>query len=101
VARAYFVARWRDTPLLQEVDVARQEVLLACLKEGGALTKADEGRRGGFRAFFFGIVRNVALHVERTARRRRDRPAAAEPAEESVEHRVLRRLAEEALGIRR
>jgi RNA polymerase sigma-70 factor (ECF subfamily) len=83
-ARAYLVARWRGTPLLQEVDDAVQEVLLACLRGGGALARADENRPGGFRAFFYGIVRNVALHAERSARRRKDRPAAVERDLEEV-----------------
>ncbi len=68
---AYLAARWRSSPLASELDDAAQEVFVACFREGGALTRARP-ETGGFRAFLFGVMRNVALHLERT-RARRDR----------------------------
>jgi len=71
VVRAYLGARWRGTPLLQELEDAQQEVFVDCFKEGGALTRVDPGR--SFRAFFYGVVRMVALrHEDRRRRRARE-----------------------------
>jgi RNA polymerase sigma-70 factor (ECF subfamily) len=75
VVRAYLGARWRGSPLASEVEDAAQEVFLDCFKEGGALERVDPTRAGGFRAFLFGVVRNVALRAERSAARRRVKPA--------------------------
>jgi RNA polymerase sigma-70 factor (ECF subfamily) len=63
--RAFLAARWRDSPLLQELDDAAQEVFVACLKEGGALERVDPERPGGFRSFLCGVARNVARELER------------------------------------
>jgi RNA polymerase sigma-70 factor (ECF subfamily) len=65
VMRSCLRARWRGTALAAEVDDAMQDVILECLRPGGALTRADERRPGGFRAFLFGVIRNVALRFER------------------------------------
>jgi RNA polymerase sigma factor (sigma-70 family) len=62
--RAYFVARWKSTPLSSEVDDAVQEVFLDCFRHGGALERAEPEHGSGFRAFFFGVTRTVALRVE-------------------------------------
>jgi RNA polymerase sigma-70 factor (ECF subfamily) len=64
VMGAYLAARWRGTPLCGDVDDAVQEVFLECLREGGVLARAQDDRSGGFRAFLFGVVRNVALRFE-------------------------------------
>jgi RNA polymerase sigma factor (sigma-70 family) len=72
VVRAYLGARWRHTPLAAELDDAVQDVFLACFQAGGALDRAAQ-ERGGFRPFFFGVVRNIALrHETDRARRRAD-----------------------------
>lgn len=71
--RRYLAARWRASLMLSEVDDAVQEVFVACLKEGGALVNADPTRGQGFRAFLFGVARNVALRFERDRQRRGDR----------------------------
>ena len=63
VIRSYLLARWRGSPLLQDVDDAVQEVFLACFREGGAIEQADDGFPGGFRPFLYAVVRNVARHV--------------------------------------
>ena len=75
VIRAYLGARWRGTSLFDQVDDASQQVFLDCFKENGALGRADPGREGGFRAFLFGVVRNVARGMERSRARSRERQA--------------------------
>ncbi len=75
IVRSYLGARWRGTPLLSEIDDAVQEVFLDCFKVNGALTRLDFDRSGGFRAFFYGVIRHVALRAERSFARRKIRPA--------------------------
>jgi RNA polymerase sigma-70 factor (ECF subfamily) len=60
--------------LREEIDDAVQEVFLDFFKEGGALERVSADRPGGFRAFLYGVARNVALRVERRRARRRDPP---------------------------
>jgi RNA polymerase sigma-70 factor (ECF subfamily) len=64
VVRAYLAARWRGTRLLQELDDTVQDVFFECLRDGGLLDRAQADRPGGFRAFLYGAVRNVALRAE-------------------------------------
>jgi DNA-directed RNA polymerase specialized sigma24 family protein len=64
-ARAYFAARWRRSPLMAELDDAIQELFVECYRTEGVLAKADRERAGGFRALFFGVLRNVALRFEK------------------------------------
>jgi RNA polymerase sigma-70 factor (ECF subfamily) len=61
---AYFGARWRHSALQSEVEDAVQEVFLQCIRKDGVLARADQGRPGGFRAFFYGVARNVGLKFE-------------------------------------
>jgi RNA polymerase sigma-70 factor (ECF subfamily) len=75
IVRAYLGARWQRTALTQEVDDAVQEVFLRCFRPGGVLERAEPERPGGFRAFFYGVIRKVALNFERTQARQRVRPA--------------------------
>ena len=63
VAAAALGARWKGSPRAAWVEDAAQDVFVECFKAGGALAKADAGN-GGFRAFFFGVVRNVARRFE-------------------------------------
>jgi DNA-directed RNA polymerase specialized sigma24 family protein len=74
IIRAYLGARWRQSPLLGELDDATQEAFLACFAADGPLAKADPDRPGGFRAYLYGIVRNVARGFERKWAQRRERP---------------------------
>ena len=67
VVHGYLSARWRNATLRNELDDAIQEVFLDCFKSHGALERFERDRGGGFRAFLFGVVRNVALRVEREA----------------------------------
>ncbi len=72
LARNYLAARWRQSPLQQEIDDAVQEVFVDCFKDDGALERADPGL--SFRSFFYGVIRMVALrHEDRRRRRRRER----------------------------
>jgi RNA polymerase sigma-70 factor (ECF subfamily) len=64
MVRSYLAARWRGSPLVQETEDATQDVFVECLREGGVLDRAMPDRAGGFRAFLYGVVRNVALRVE-------------------------------------
>jgi RNA polymerase sigma-70 factor (ECF subfamily) len=77
VLGAYFAARWRGGGA-QDVEDAVQEALLECFRAGGALEKAEPRGVGGFRAFLYGVARNVALRVEK-AQRNRARWQAEEP----------------------
>jgi RNA polymerase sigma-70 factor (ECF subfamily) len=82
VARAYLAARWRASPCTAELDDAVQEVFVECFRPGGILDRADRDR--GFRAFFYGALRNVALRVETSRARRREHPAAPDAPLEGV-----------------
>lgn len=75
VVRSYLGVRWRGTKWLREFDDAVQDVFFECLKSGGLLASAQSERPGGFRAFLYGSVRNVALRVETQGTRRRVREA--------------------------
>jgi RNA polymerase sigma factor (sigma-70 family) len=72
--RAYLGARWRHSPLAAEIDDSVQDVFVACFQADGVLDRANSSR-GGFRQFFYGLVRNIALqHETRRARRREESP---------------------------
>jgi RNA polymerase sigma factor (sigma-70 family) len=76
VVRDYLRARWRSGFLRGHLDDAVQDVLVDCFREHGVLGCADAARLGGFRAFLFGVVRNVALRVETKRARDRERDHA-------------------------
>ncbi|NNF41685.1 MAG: sigma-70 family RNA polymerase sigma factor [Phycisphaerales bacterium] len=81
VVRAYLIARWRGTPLIQELDDAIQEVFVESFRPGGALERVDAERASaGFRGFLLGVVRNVARRIEQRQGRGRQVPAEATPA---------------------
>jgi RNA polymerase sigma-70 factor (ECF subfamily) len=65
VVRAYLTARWRSSPLLSERDDAAQEVFVECFRQGGMLEAVVGTRRvTSFRAFLYGVIRNVARRFE-------------------------------------
>jgi RNA polymerase sigma-70 factor (ECF subfamily) len=72
VIRAYLGARWRRTPLYDQIDDAVQEVFVDCFKDEGALARVDSRLPGGFRAFLYGVVRNVARRFEERRYRQRE-----------------------------
>jgi RNA polymerase sigma-70 factor (ECF subfamily) len=78
--RAYLQSRWREGPRAQEVEDAVQEVFVECFREAGALSKADEAHAGGFRAFLYGVARNVARRFEERAAARDARAAGSSAA---------------------
>jgi DNA-directed RNA polymerase specialized sigma24 family protein len=45
-------------------ELAGQEVFIECFRQGGALEAAGAGRVPSFRAFLYGVVRNVARRFE-------------------------------------
>jgi RNA polymerase sigma factor (sigma-70 family) len=87
VIRSYLGARWRGGTLYDEIDDATQEVFVQCFRPDGALDGVDPGRRGGFRAYLFGVVRNVARSFERRWRARRARGAGLTPDLDALEAR--------------
>lgn len=72
VIRAYLAARWRVAQDSPGVADATNDVFVDCFKDGGALSRVDPTFAGGFRAFLYGVVRNVALMAERRLARQRD-----------------------------
>jgi RNA polymerase sigma factor (sigma-70 family) len=84
IVRAYFSARWSRGRLASEIDDAVQEVWIDCLRDRGALERADPERP--FRPFLSGVARTVALRFEQ----RRGRDEAAPVRDESHEARETR-----------
>jgi RNA polymerase sigma-70 factor (ECF subfamily) len=64
VVRAYLSACWRNSAMRDDLDDATQEVFVECFRQGGALDAAGAGRVPNFRAFLYGVVRNVARRFE-------------------------------------
>jgi RNA polymerase sigma-70 factor (ECF subfamily) len=62
--RAYLVARWSNSPYLQLVDDAVQDVFVECFRDQGPLSRVDATSTSSFRAYLYGLVRNVARRVE-------------------------------------
>jgi RNA polymerase sigma-70 factor (ECF subfamily) len=86
--RAYLAARWRIGG--RDVDDAAQDVFVECFKADGLLEKADADRPGGFRAFLFGAVRNVAARRE-AGRRSAGRLPDHLPTDETSQSRAFDR----------
>lgn len=101
--RAYFARRWQGAVKGQEIEDAVQEVFVECLRPGGALAKADEEREGGFKAFLYGVARNVARRFDERAAARRQKQAVgtveldALPADEATLSRAFDRAWAQAL----
>ena len=74
--RAYLAQRWRGSAFISLLDDAVQEVFAECFRENGPLVRADRSC-GGFRAYLYGAVRNIARAMERRHLGQRDRPASA------------------------
>ena len=97
IVRAYLGARWKETRRRDDVEDAVQEVFLECFRSGGALERLDRDRAGGFRAFFYGVVRNVAWRIEkgkaddRKAREREDADLGAVAGRDTSLSRVFDR----------
>lgn len=76
--RAYLSARWKGSPLAQEISDACQDFFVDCFRDGGPLARVERGRAGGFRPFLYGVARIVALRWEEKNARQRVRPTADE-----------------------
>jgi RNA polymerase sigma factor (sigma-70 family) len=63
IARAYFAARWRETPGAA-IDDAVQDVFVECFKPDGVLDRVVADQPDGFRAFFHGVLKNIARRRE-------------------------------------
>jgi RNA polymerase sigma factor (sigma-70 family) len=86
VVRAYLAARWRKSrALLQSIDDATQEVFLDCFKRGGVLERVVENQQSGFRAFLYGVVRNIARRAEERLTRQREQ----QPSEDFEPEEIL------------
>ncbi len=83
VVRAYLAARWRGLVLRDDLDDATQEVSVECFRRGGVLESAGAGRVPSFRAFLFGVIRNVARRFENQQPRFAPLPDAIDADEES------------------
>ena len=86
VVRAYLQSRWKGRLSAEELEDAVQEVFVECLRERGVLARLLAGRKDGFRSFLLGVVRNVALRVESSRRRRPDSPQPESFHPEDLSH---------------
>lgn len=62
--RNCLAARWNHSRRIAMIDDAIQEVFIECIRPGGALSKANSHFPGGFRAYLFGVMRNVMRRFE-------------------------------------
>lgn len=90
LVKAYLKARWRSSPQAEDLDDAYQEFFIECFRQGGALDRVQPGRGGGFRAFFYGVLRNVALRAESKRGRQREQQITTGVGLEDLEHREAR-----------
>ncbi len=116
VLRAYLKSRWQGSPLAADIDDGVNQTFVELLRENGGLQRLAADRSGGFRAFVYGIARNVARRFEerRATDAQRFGGAASlahQPASESslsvvfdrawavmIVHRARRRLTEVAMA---
>jgi DNA-directed RNA polymerase specialized sigma24 family protein len=64
IARAYFATRWRQSSCLARLDDAVQDAFIECFKRSGVLDNVVESHPDRFRAFFHGVLRNIARRHE-------------------------------------
>ena len=96
VVRAYLDARWRGSALLPERDDAVQEVFVECFRQGGVLEAAGAGRVPSFRAFLYGVIRNVARRFESRPVRAAGPPPDV-PADDASQSRLFDRTWAQAI----
>jgi RNA polymerase sigma factor (sigma-70 family) len=79
VLRAYLTSRWQGSLLAAEIDDGVNQTFVELLRQNGGLERFDFQRPGGFRAFVYGIARNVARRFEdrRTSDAQRFGPSAS------------------------
>jgi len=77
--RAFLAARWRETVLAQDIEDTTQIVFLRLLRPGSLLDgDLKRLKTDTFRAYLYGMLRNVAISNERRVRRRREEQAPAD-----------------------
>ena len=91
IARSYFAARWQRSALLASLDDAVQDVFVECFKERGVLGRVSESPPDEFRAFFHGVLRNIARRHEE-----KQRPAAPLPEGHAADDTSLSRAFDRA-----
>lgn len=64
IVRKYLAARWPGQSRVQEREDAAQQVFVECLKADGVLERAARTLTGGFRAYLYGVIANVARRTE-------------------------------------
>jgi RNA polymerase sigma factor (sigma-70 family) len=90
IVRAYLGARWRGSGHYADLEDAVQEVFVECFRQGGAVEAAAAGRVPSFRAFLYGVVRNVARRLE-SRPTRKEVPLAEIEAKEESQSRLFER----------
>lgn len=91
IARVYFGTRWQRSPLLPVLDDAVQDAFVECFKADGVLDRVVESQPEGFRAFFHGVLRNVARRYEE-----KHRPAMPLPDDQPADDTSLSRAFDKA-----
>jgi hypothetical protein len=87
IARIYFTARWQHSFMLPTLDDAVQDVFVECFKRGGVLTKIGESQPDHFRAYFYGLLQNIARRQEE-----KQRPAVPLPGDHPADETSLSRV---------
>lgn len=62
--KSYLGARWSGSALSQKVDDAVQDVFIECFRADGPLDRVSEEKTKSFRAYLYGVTRNVARRYE-------------------------------------
>jgi len=96
VIGAYLASRWRGSDLRNDLDDAVQEVFVECFRQGGALEAAGADRVPSFRAFLYGVIRNVARRFESRPTRATG-PLPDMPADDVTQSRLFDRTWAQAI----
>ncbi len=91
IARGYLVNRWQRSLLQSKLDDAVQDVFVECFKTDGVLDKVAQSQPEGFRAFFHGVLRNIARRHEE-----KHRPAIPLPDDQPADETSLSRAFDKA-----
>jgi RNA polymerase sigma-70 factor (ECF subfamily) len=98
VVRAYLAHRWRSSPLINELEDSVQDVFVECFRRGGVLDQMREQEPDSFRAFLYGVTRNVELRLERSVgrKRRKEPPVDLDPDTLAADDATLSRVFDRA-----
>jgi RNA polymerase sigma factor (sigma-70 family) len=91
IARTYFTSRWRQSPLLSAIDDAVQDSFVESFKDRGVLGRVSESPPDEFRAFFHGVLKNIARRHEE-----KQRPDAPLPEGHAADETSLSRAFDRA-----